>query len=100
MGLIRKMASASTLGGIKYTSRREAETKERLASAKLAKAELKQVKNNSKEASNEQWEDILEAIRSGDASWEDLTKLQKLTMPVGYQLKCKKAERESHQVSR
>jgi hypothetical protein len=39
MGLIRKALSVSTLGGVKYTSRREAETKERLANARLAKAQ-------------------------------------------------------------
>jgi len=39
MGLIRKMASASTLGGVKYTSRREAQTKAALEEAKLAKAQ-------------------------------------------------------------
>jgi hypothetical protein len=38
MGLIRKTASLSTLGGVKYTSRREAQTKAALAQAKLAKA--------------------------------------------------------------
>lgn len=41
MGLIRKIASASTLGGVKYTSRREAETKERLANARVARIEVK-----------------------------------------------------------
>lgn len=39
MGLIRKAASVSTLGGVKYTSRREAETKERIANARLANAQ-------------------------------------------------------------
>lgn len=42
MGIIRKIASASTLGGVKYTSRREAETKERLANAKLIRAQAAQ----------------------------------------------------------
>jgi hypothetical protein len=41
MGILRKTASLSTLGGVKYTSRREAETKERLAQARLAKAQAK-----------------------------------------------------------
>ena len=44
MGLIRKMASVSTLGGVKYTSRREAETKERLANARLARTQAQQAK--------------------------------------------------------
>jgi hypothetical protein len=46
MGLIRKAASVSTLGGVKFTSRREAETKERLANARLAKAERKALKKS------------------------------------------------------
>ena len=41
MGLIRKTASLSTLGGVKYTSRREAETKERIANARLANQRAK-----------------------------------------------------------
>jgi hypothetical protein len=45
MGLIRKTASLSTLGGVKYTSRREAQTKAALAQAKLAKAERKAVEH-------------------------------------------------------
>jgi hypothetical protein len=36
--------SASTLGGVKYTSKREAETKASLEEAKLAKAERKALK--------------------------------------------------------
>jgi hypothetical protein len=44
MGFMRKMASISTLGAIKYTSKREAETKYQLQQAKLAKAQRKAVK--------------------------------------------------------
>ena len=44
MGLIRKLASVSTLGGIKYTSRREAQTKAALAEARRAAAETKREK--------------------------------------------------------
>jgi hypothetical protein len=54
MGLIRKIASASTLGGVKYTSRREAETKERLANAKLMRQQLKQDKQDSSTAGSQQ----------------------------------------------
>lgn len=38
MGMIRKAASVCTLGMVKYTSRREAQTKEALASAKYQRA--------------------------------------------------------------
>ena len=41
MGLFRKAVSVSTLGGVKYTSKREAETKRALAEAKLLKAQRK-----------------------------------------------------------
>ena len=37
MGIIRKAASLSTLGGIKYTSRREAQTKAAAAEGRLAR---------------------------------------------------------------
>jgi hypothetical protein len=48
MGLIRKTASLSTFGGVKYTSRREAQTKEALAQAKLAKEERTAVRHERK----------------------------------------------------
>jgi hypothetical protein len=41
MGLIRKSLSVSTLGAVKYTSRREAETKQRIAEARFAKEQAK-----------------------------------------------------------
>jgi len=44
MGLIRKLASASTLGGVKYTSKREAETKAAHAQARTATEEAKLAK--------------------------------------------------------
>lgn len=49
MGLIRKTASVFTLGGVKYTSRREAETKRALAEAKLAKAQRRAAKKAGKQ---------------------------------------------------
>ena len=39
MGLIRKTASLSTFGAVKYTSRREAQTKAALEDARLTKAQ-------------------------------------------------------------
>ena len=44
MGLLRKATSLSTLGGVKYTSRREAQTKNAAAQAKLARQEAKLLK--------------------------------------------------------
>ena len=44
MGLIRKAASISTLGGVKYTSRREAQTKAAHAQGKQARQEAKLAK--------------------------------------------------------
>lgn len=41
MGLLRKIMSASTLGAVKYTSKREAQTKAALEAARLAKAQRK-----------------------------------------------------------
>ena len=41
MGMIRKTASVCTFGLVKYTSRREAQTKAALAQAKLYRAQAK-----------------------------------------------------------
>ena len=89
MGLIRKMTSVSTLGGVKYTSKREAQTKMALEEAKLLKAQRKA----QPAAGSQQWDQVLAAIEAGEASWDDLTRMQKLSMPVGYQLRCKAASR-------
>jgi len=79
--------SVSTLGGVKFTSRREAETKERLANAKLVKAQLRQQEPPS------QWDEILAAFEAGEVTWDDLSRMQKLQMPITYQVKCKAAQR-------
>lgn len=56
MGLIRKLSSVSTLGAVKYTSRREAETKERIANARLANAQAEQVRGqNQPDTSDRPW---------------------------------------------
>jgi hypothetical protein len=93
MGLLRKMTSVSSGGAVKYTSRREAETKERLANAKLAKAQAQQLAAGVPDPAAAKWEPVVAAIEAGDASWDDLSRVQKLSMPIGYQLRCKTAER-------
>jgi uncharacterized membrane protein YebE (DUF533 family) len=50
MGLIRKAASMSTLGGVKYTSRREAQTKAAAAQGRAAREEVKLLKAQRKAA--------------------------------------------------
>lgn len=90
MGLIRKMSSVSTLGAVKYTSRREAETKSHIANARLANAQAKQAAGD---PVAEKWEPIVAAIEAGEASWDDLPRLQKMSMPVGYIIRCKAAQR-------
>jgi hypothetical protein len=94
MGLIRKMTSVSTLGGVKYTSKREAQTKMALEEAKLLKAQRKA----QPAAGSRQWDQVLAAIEAGEASWDDLSRLQKLSMPIGYQLRCKAASRRQRDV--
>ena len=89
LGLIRKMTSVSTLGGVKYTSKREAQTKAALEEAKLLKAQRKA----QPAPGSQQWDQVLASIEAGEASWDDLGRLQKLSMPVGYQLRCKAASR-------
>jgi hypothetical protein len=90
MGLIRKVAAVSTLGGVKYTSRREAETKAHIANARLANAQAAEVAGDPMAA---KWEPVVTAIESGQASWDDLSRLQKMSMPMSYQLRCRAARR-------
>ena len=73
MGLIRKAASMSTLGGVKYTSRREAQTKEAIANARLARTQNEELAANAKlakaqaaAAQNAQWDEILAAFQAGE----------------------------------
>ena len=96
MGLIRKMTSASSFGAVKYTSRREAETKERLANARLAKAQTRQASAGVPDPVAAKWDQVIAAIEAGDATWDDLSRVQKLSMPIGYQLRCKAAARRQN----
>lgn len=59
MGLIRKMPSISTLDGVKYTSKREAQIKAAHPQAKLARAETKLVKVRAEELAREHVNGIL-----------------------------------------
>jgi hypothetical protein len=93
MGLIRKTASLSTLGAVKYTSRREAQTKVALEEARQLRAQNKLEANRQKQEANRQWDEILAAFEAGEATWDDLSRMQKLQMPITYQMKCKAAQR-------
>ena len=93
MGLIRKAMSVSTLGGVKYTSRREAQTKAASAQARAAREEAKLARAQRKQEAGQQWDEILAAFLAGEATWDDLSRMQKLQMPITYQMKCKAAQR-------
>ena len=104
VGIIRKSLAVSTLGGVKYTSKREAQTKNASAQARLAKAETKALKGQAQadaaeqrqarvDATGTRWQPVVDAIEAGEASWDDLSRLQKMSMPIGYQMKCKAAMR-------
>ena len=88
MGIMRKLASASTLGAVKYTSRREALTKAAAAQGRAADQEAKLLKAQRKAtptaqlAASHQWDQVLASIQAGEASWDDLSRLQKLSMPI------------------
>jgi hypothetical protein len=90
MGLIRKTLAVSTLGGVKFTSRREAETKAHLANARLLQAQARL------EAADElaaKWEPIVQAVEAGELCWNDVPKLQRLSMPPKYLVRCLAATR-------
>jgi len=90
MGLIRKVLAVSTLGGVKYTSRREAETNAYIANAKLLQ---QQARREEADAEAAKWEPIVQAIEAGEATWEDLPMVQKLAMPAKYIIRCRAAAR-------
>lgn len=91
MGLIRKLASVSTLGVVDYRSKRDAEKKALFASAELAKAQAQQLRMGAGDPVAEKWETVVAAIEAGEASWDDLSRMQKLSMPISYQIRCKAA---------
>jgi hypothetical protein len=88
MGLIHTRASKK---------RDKAQAKEATQEAKLAKAQRKQAGGGSSRvpAGNSQWAPILVAIESGEASWDDLSRVQKLTMPLVWQMRCRAADRRN-----
>ena len=90
MGLLRKALSLSTLGGVKFTSRREAEANAYIANARLLQ---QQARREAADAEAAKWEPIVQAIESGEAWWNDLPKLQRLSMPAKYTIRCLAAER-------
>jgi hypothetical protein len=80
------------------------------ASKQRNKAEAKVLKDEHKakadarreshqDAITEKWEPVVQAIEAGTASWDDLTRMQKATMPIKYILRCKAASRAASQGS-
>ena len=87
MGLIRSRAKKLD---------RKASAAEHKAQTKLLKEQIKQVKQVKQvkqEQDNIQWEEILAAFEAGEVTWDDLSRMQKMQMPVTYQIKCKAAQR-------
>lgn len=95
MGIIRKALSVSTLGGVKYTSRREAETKERIANARLANAQAEHLAVDPVEA---RWAPVIRAIEAGETTWDQLPKLEKAGMPIRIMIRCKAAEKRHREL--
>jgi hypothetical protein len=88
------------MGGVKYASRREAQTKAASAQARAARQEAKLFRAQRKQETGQrnqetiqQWDEILAAFEAGEATWDDLSRMQKLQMPITYQVKCKAAQR-------
>ena len=69
MGLLRKTASVSTLGGVKYSSRREAQTKAAHAQARAADAEARLLREQAKTAKAERKNTAGQAAPASDAPW-------------------------------
>jgi NAD(P)H-dependent flavin oxidoreductase YrpB (nitropropane dioxygenase family) len=71
------------------------------AQASLANAEAKAVKQGTRQAGQDavaaKWQPVVDAIAAGEADWDDMSRLEKLSMPLAYQLKCKAAARARRQ---
>ena len=52
-------------------------------------------KKESKPGANAQWDEILAAFEAGEVVWDDLGRMQKLEMPITYQIKCKATQRRT-----
>ena len=66
------------------------------AGKKLVRAETKLVEAQARQVAQQTtgtWEQIAVAFEVGEASWDDLNRLQKLSMPIHYAVRCKAAER-------
>ena len=90
MGLFRKAMSISTLGAVNYRSVGDVVKKEHAANTRLINAQTRQLEGDPVAA---KWEPVVASIEAGDLSWDDLSRVQKLSMPIGYQIRCKAAER-------
>jgi hypothetical protein len=67
------------------------------AEARLWNAQAAQVERataaEKSQAVADQWEPVTAAIEAGTASWADLSRVQRLSMPMSYQIRCRSAER-------
>ena len=67
------------------------------AEARLWNAQADQVDRTTaaqkSQAVADRWEPVTAAIEAGAASWADLSRAQRLSMPLAYQIRCRSAER-------
>jgi len=63
------------------------------------KAKVDARRESHQDAITEKWEPVVQAIEAGTASWDDLTRMQKASMPIKYILRCKAASRANSQGS-
>jgi hypothetical protein len=63
------------------------------AEARLWNAQADQVEKTTAAAAAGKWDAVVAAIEAGEASWDDLSTMQKLSMPISYRMRCKAAQR-------
>lgn len=59
---------------------------------KIKREQLKAIKADQPQ---NKWDELLASFEAGEVTWDDLTTIQKLSMPIGYQIKCKAAQRRA-----
>jgi hypothetical protein len=56
---------------------------------------LREQRHQAKGTGDARWEQVLAAIESGEVTWADVGRLDKMSMPLGYQMRCKAADRRN-----
>lgn len=80
------------LMGLRRKAKKALAAEARLWNAQAAQVEQAASSQRSQDTANK-WGPVVEDIESGRASYDDLTRMEKMSMPLSYQLRCRAAQR-------